>query len=89
MLHEGQISKEEQSFASPSNSNSNGNLDDVRVTCFSEAINDVPIHFQIICLSKQVFHGFPKPSFVRISVLNISKFSFLMFFSVLFVCFYF
>ncbi|KAL0545175.1 hypothetical protein IC582_020321 [Cucumis melo] len=57
MLHEGQISKEEQPLASPSSSNSNNNLDGggVRVTCFSEAINDVPIHFQIICLSKQIY----------------------------------
>ncbi|XP_038881184.1 proteasome assembly chaperone 4 [Benincasa hispida] len=57
MLYQGQISKEEQPVSSPSISNNDDNLDGggVQVTCFSEAINDVPIHFQIICLSKQIY----------------------------------
>lgn len=60
MLFQDPISKEEQPLASLPSSNNSDGLDDgdVRVTCFSEAINDVPLHFQIICLSKQVFHGF-------------------------------
>ena len=60
MLYQAQISKEEQTLASPSSSNNDDHHLDgggIQVTCFSEAINDVPIHFQIIRLPKQVFHG--------------------------------
>ena len=65
MLFQAQTSKEEHPVAELPSSNNNGDLDGggVRVSCFSEAINDVPVHFQIISLSKQVLHGFSKPSY--------------------------
>lgn len=28
--------------------------DNIKITCFSDSFNDIPIHFQIICFSKQV-----------------------------------
>ncbi|XP_022137778.1 proteasome assembly chaperone 4 [Momordica charantia] len=56
MLFQDPISKEQPVASLPSSNNSDGLDDgDVRVTCFSEAINDVPLHFQIICLSKQIY----------------------------------
>ncbi|KAG6597589.1 hypothetical protein SDJN03_10769, partial [Cucurbita argyrosperma subsp. sororia] len=55
MLFQAQTSKQEHPVAELPSSNINGDLDGggVRVSCFSEAINDVPVHFQIISLSKQ------------------------------------
>ncbi|XP_022942813.1 uncharacterized protein LOC111447543 isoform X2 [Cucurbita moschata] len=57
MLFQAQTSKEKHPVAELPSSNNNGDLDGggVRVSCYSEAINDVPVHFQIISLSKQIY----------------------------------
>ncbi|XP_076936416.1 uncharacterized protein LOC143603520 [Bidens hawaiensis] len=29
--------------------------DNIKITCFSDSFNNIPIHFQIICFSKQIY----------------------------------